>query len=150
MGGQPQNGGPNGYHLEYNKFENNTKVTWQKLQSDKDFCDVTLACDGKQIHAHKIILSSSSPILKNILKQIPNPNPTIFLEGVRYKDLQNLLRYIYQGEVKIASEDLCNFREVADDLKIRSLSKESEKFSNSNDIIIPKNQNCVTDSIVIL
>ena len=102
MGGQPQNGGPNGFHLENNKFENNTKVTWQKLQSDKYFCDVTLACDGKQIHAHKIILSSSSPILKNILKQIPNPNPTIFLEGVRYKDLQNLLRYIYQGEVKIA------------------------------------------------
>ena len=56
-----------------------------------------------------------------------------------------MLRYIYQGEVKIASEDLCNFREVADDLKIRSLSKESEKFSNSNDIIIPKNQNCVTE-----
>ena len=40
----------------------------------KDFCDVTLACEDKQIKTHKVIISSSSPVLRNILKFNQNPH----------------------------------------------------------------------------
>ena len=50
------------YPLQSNEFESNIKTSWQELETDKDFCDVTLACDDKQIKAHKLIISSSSPV----------------------------------------------------------------------------------------
>ena len=51
-----------------------------------DFCDMTLACQDKQIKTHKLIISSYSPILRNILKLTPNPHPFIYLRRVKYKE----------------------------------------------------------------
>ena len=36
----------------------------QQLQSESDFCDVTLVCDDVNIETHKFIFSSYSPFLK--------------------------------------------------------------------------------------
>ena len=107
------------YYLSFNRFESNLKQTWQELQMEKDLCDVTLACDGEQILTHKLIISCSSPVFKNILKQNSNPHPIIYLRGVSYKDLQNLLSYMYQGEVYVAKENLQSFLELAEDFKIQ-------------------------------
>ena len=54
------------------EFERNIKTSWHKLQNEEDLFDVTLACEDKQIKTHKIIISSCSPVLKNILK-VSNP-----------------------------------------------------------------------------
>ena len=48
-------------------LNNVPKHSWQKLQSESDFCDVTLVCDNGNIKAHKVIVSSCSQVLK-ILK----------------------------------------------------------------------------------
>ena len=72
----------NNYLLRLPQFGTNIKTTWQELQTQTDFCDMTLACEDKQILTHKVIISSSSPILRNILKQIFNPLPVIYLSGV--------------------------------------------------------------------
>ena len=45
--------------LKWNDFENNISVAFRELRDDKDFFDVTLACDDEQIQAHKVILSAS-------------------------------------------------------------------------------------------
>ena len=37
---------------------------WQQLQSESDFCDVTLVCDDGNIKAHKFMISPYSPVLK--------------------------------------------------------------------------------------
>ena len=54
--------------LRLNNFENDVKTSWSELQTETDFCDVILACEDKQIKAHRVILSSFSPALRNILK----------------------------------------------------------------------------------
>ena len=115
----------NNYLLCLNQFERNIKAKWQELQTEKDLCDMTLACEDKQILTHKIIISSSSPIFQNILKQNSNPHPVIYLRGVKYKYLQNLINFMHQGVVNVAEKDLGDFLEVAEDLKIRGLSGES-------------------------
>ena len=51
------------------KFERWLKLFWQELQSESDICDVTLACEDKQIKTHKII----------ILKSDPTPHSFIYL-----------------------------------------------------------------------
>ena len=41
--------------LRWNDFENNIGIAFRELRDDKDFFDVTLACDDEQIQAHKVI-----------------------------------------------------------------------------------------------
>ena len=58
------------YCLRLNSFGSSVQNTWQQLQNEGDFCDVTLACEDKQIQAHKIVICSSSPVLKSIVKSV--------------------------------------------------------------------------------
>ena len=44
--------------LRWNDFENNISSAFRELRDDKDFFDVTLACDDEQLQAHKVILSA--------------------------------------------------------------------------------------------
>ena len=117
--------------LRLNDFGTNIKTSWKEFQDEEYFYDVTLACDELQIKAHKIIISSCSPVFKNILKHNPNKHPLIYLRGVKYSDLKNLLTFIYQGEVSIAEEDLNRFLTVAEDLKIKGLYEEKNTDINS-------------------
>ena len=114
-------GGEN-FLLHLNEFESNVKTFWKELKDEKDFCDVTLAGEDKQIKTHKVVISSCSPIFRNILKLNQNPHPLIYLRRVKYKDLQNLLNFMYQGEVNIAKEDLDSFLELANYLGLKELS----------------------------
>ena len=44
--------------LQWNDFKENAIGSLGSLKDDKDFLDVTLACeDGKQVEAHKLILA---------------------------------------------------------------------------------------------
>merc|ERR1719186_1929474 len=63
-----------------------------------------------------------SPILGKIIKQNAPANPLINLKAVAYKDLQNVIDYIYQGEVSICPDDLDTFLEVAEGLQIEGMS----------------------------
>ena len=47
--------------LRWIDFKENAATVFGSLREDKDFADVTLACeDGKQVEAHKVILAGSS------------------------------------------------------------------------------------------
>ena len=110
-----------------NEYGSNIRTTWQQLQIDKDFCDVTMVCDDGQIKTHRIIVSHSSPLLKDILKQSPSQNSVIYLRGVKFKHLESLINFMYQGEVTVSNEDIVNFLNVAEDLKVKGLSPEDGK-----------------------
>ena len=116
-------GNSDNFCLRLNEFENNVTASWRELQQETDFCDVTLACEDKQLNAHKFVISSCSSVLRNILKQYQTPHPLIYLRKVTYRDLQNLLQFMYQGEVNVAEEDLSTFLEVGEDLNVRGLSE---------------------------
>ena len=62
--------------LRWNDFHENTIAAFKDLKNDSEFTDVTLACeDGQQIETHKVVLFSSSPFLKNLLKKNNHPHP---------------------------------------------------------------------------
>ena len=98
------------FSLDWSEFEAFTKRTVQNLLDDKDFSDVTLVCDDiRQIKAHKAILGSCSPSLRNILKNNPHQHPLIYLRGVHFDDLQSLVSFIYQGRTEVSQENLNRF-----------------------------------------
>ena len=48
--------------LRWNDFESNISVAFQEIRDDKDFFDVTLACDDDHIQVNKMILISCSEL----------------------------------------------------------------------------------------
>ena len=113
-------GSDNYLHLFDFEFERNAKISWQELQADGEYCDVTLACEDKQIKAHRLVISSFNPVLRNILKQN------------QARNLQNLLRYMYQGEVEVIKEDLDIFLAVAKKLNVKGLCENNTEHFNLN------------------
>jgi len=109
--------------LRWNDFENNISVAFRELREDKDFFDVTLACDDEQIQAHKVILSACSPFFKTILRRNQHANPLLWLRGVKFSDLQSVLNFMYHGEVNVAQEELNSFLAVAEELKVKGLTQ---------------------------
>ena len=74
--------------LQWNDYKEHVNSALGRLRSDKEFTDVTLACeDGQQIEAHKVVLASSSPFFEEILQRSKNPHLMIYLKGFKSKDL---------------------------------------------------------------
>ena len=115
--------------LRWNDFESNISVAFRELREDKDFFDVTLACDDNQLSAHKVILSACSPFFRNILRRNPHQHPLLYLRGVRHSDLQSVLNFMYHGEVNVAQEELNSFLAVAEDLKVKGLTQNDANSS---------------------
>ena len=108
--------------LSWKDFKKNASESFCALRNEEDFFDVTLVCDDmKQIEAHKVVLSSCSPVLKYLLKSNKHPHPLLYIRGVKNIELQNVIDYIYFGEVSIAQEDLNGFLVIAEDLKLKGL-----------------------------
>ena len=118
--------------LRWNDFETNISTAIQELRDDKDFFDITLACDDEQIQAHKMILSACSPFFKNILRRNPHQHPLLYLKGVKFNDLQSVLNFMYHGEVNVAQEDLNSFLSVAEDLRVKGLTQTQANTSNNS------------------
>ena len=104
--------------LRWNDFETNISSAFRELRDNKDFFDVTLACEDEQIQGHKVILSACSTFFKKIIRRNPHQLPLLYLKGVKYSDLQSVLNFMYHGEVNVSQEDLNSFLAVAEDLNI--------------------------------
>merc|ERR1712183_1221274 len=109
--------------LRWNDFETNISAGFRELRNEKDFFDVTLACDDSQLQAHKVILSACSPFFRNVLRRNPHQHPLLYLKGVKYTELLSVLNFMYMGEVNVAQEELNSFLSVAEDLKVKGLTQ---------------------------
>lgn len=109
--------------LRWNDFEANISGALQELRDDKDFFDVTVACEDDQIQAHKVILSACSPFFRSVLKRNPHQHPLLFLKGIHYRELLSIVTFMYHGEVNVAQDELNSFLAAAEDLKVKGLTQ---------------------------
>ena len=115
------------FSLKWNDFQSVVSQSFSVLRQEADFYDVTLVSDNHiQISAHKLVLSASSQFFKSILKKNPHSHPLLYLSGVDSTSLGFVLDYIYQGEVQMYQNELDNFLEVAQKLKIEGLLSTEE------------------------
>ena len=120
------------FSLKWKDFQSSVSQSFSVLRKEADFYDVTLVSDDHiQISAHKLVLSASSQFFKSILRKNPHSHPLLYLSGVDSTSLGFVLDYIYQGEVQIYQNELDNFLEVPQKLKIDGLlSPEELKTKN--------------------
>ena len=114
--------------LQWNDFKENVTILFKELRNDKDFTDVTLACeDGQHIAAHKTVLASSSPFFMELLKKHKHPHPLIYMRGIKSNDLVTIMDFLYFGEAKILQDSLDSFLALAEELNLKGLSGSSHE-----------------------
>ncbi|XP_044002382.1 broad-complex core protein isoforms 1/2/3/4/5-like isoform X4 [Aphidius gifuensis] len=117
--------------LRWNNFQANITSQFEALRDDEDFVDVTFACDGRRLQAHKVVLSACSPYFKELFKTNPCKHPIIFMRDVEFEHLQSLLEFMYAGEVNISQAELSIFLRTAESLQIRGLTDSQNNQQNN-------------------
>ena len=118
--------------LQWNDFRENVSSAFRDLRGEKEFTDVTLACeDGQQVEAHKVVLIASSPFFLNILKRNKHSHPLIYMRGVRSENLLAMVDFFYHGEANVFQENLDSFLALAEELQLKGLrgNQTEEVFS---------------------
>ncbi|XP_063607307.1 longitudinals lacking protein-like, partial [Penaeus indicus] len=116
--------------LRWNNFHSNIATSFEHLRDHEDFVDVTLACEGRSLKAHKVVLSACSPYFRNLLKQNPCQHPIIILRDVAFVDMSALLSFVYQGEVYVSQDRLTTFLRTAEMLHIKGLTEQNQQQSH--------------------
>ena len=121
------------FSLKWNDFHSNVSKSFQSLRNEEDFSDVTLVGDDfKQIASHKIILSSCSVYFDNILKNVAKQkHPILCLEGMSFQDIEKVMDYIYNGELRISHDDIDRFLVVGQRLGLEGLIAMTESPKES-------------------
>ena len=129
--------------LQWNDFRENISSTFRDLRDEKEFTDVTLACeDGQQVEAHKVVLIASSPFFLNILKRNKHSHPLIYMRGVKSENLTAMVDFFYHGEANVFQDNLDSFLVLAEELQLKGLRRgnQTEKEASSEIFSLPENR----------
>ncbi|XP_070506265.1 protein abrupt isoform X5 [Chironomus tepperi] len=136
------------YALKWNDFQSSILSSFRHLRDEEDFVDVTLACDQRSFTAHKVVLSACSPYFRKLLKANPCEHPIVILRDIRSEDVENLLRFMYNGEVHIGQEQLSDFLKTAHLLQIRGLAEVTNNHHSLNKSNLSHNASLNSSSIL--
>jgi len=115
-----------GFVCKWDDFSLNATTIFKEMQSRKEYEDVALGCTdggGQFLKGHRLVLSSFSTVLEDMFEQFSrgpfrSNNVLIFLSGIKFADLADILDFMYQGEVSIDEERMPSFLSAAEELKI--------------------------------
>jgi BTB/POZ domain len=127
------------YFIFFSTWKNkkNSKQTncfwfFRRMRDEESLVDITFACEGKKIGAHKLVLYSCSPYFKELLKENHSAHPIFYFHDMSYEILKAIIEYMYLGEVHITNDNLKDFIKVAEALQIRGLSKDTATTDELN------------------
>ena len=129
---------PQQYCLRWNNHQHNLLSVFEDLLNHEAFVDVTIACDGLNLKAHKMVLSACSPYFQSMFYNTPDKHPVVFLKDVRYDEMKALLEFMYRGEVSVDQENLSSLLKVAEGLKIKGLADVSESHQSAATMSAPR------------
>uniref|UniRef100_A0A1B0GCQ4 Protein bric-a-brac 2 n=1 Tax=Glossina morsitans morsitans TaxID=37546 RepID=A0A1B0GCQ4_GLOMM len=109
--------------LRWNNYQNNLTNVFDELLQNESFVDVTLACEGQSIKAHKVVLSACSPYFQRLFYDNPCQHPIVIMRDVRWQELKALMEFMYKGEINVSQDQINPLLKVAEMLKIRGLAE---------------------------
>ena len=134
------------FNLNWNDFQTNATDAFRQLRNENIFEDVTLvSSDLMKFSAHRIVLSSCSDYFGAVLKENQgSQHPLLCLDNVTSKSVQQMLDYIYLGEIQLFQSDIEKFMNVADRFQIKGLFRNENSTAEQYDV---KNSFEINDSI---
>ena len=134
--------------IKWNDFNSSIPTSYPSLREERDFLDITLVSDDElKFDAHKVVLSASSTFFRNMLRGTSkNVNTILFLNGVKSSELQLVLDFVYNGEVKLYQDSIPSFLEATSKLRISGLSEPTpEEESAPATTPLPMDRSDLTD-----
>ncbi|XP_058832224.1 protein bric-a-brac 1-like [Topomyia yanbarensis] len=108
--------------LRWNNYQTNLTSVFDQLLQSESFVDVTLACDGQSIKAHKMVLSACSPYFQTLFFENPCQHPIIIMRDVKWPELKAIVDFMYKGEINVSQDQIGPLLKIAEMLKIRGLA----------------------------
>ncbi|XP_064474498.1 protein bric-a-brac 1-like isoform X2 [Ornithodoros turicata] len=109
--------------LKWNNHQSNMLTVFEQLLSNEALVDVTLACEGLSLKAHKMVLSACSPFFQALFVENPCKHPIVILKDMRYVDLKAIVEFMYRGEVNVSQDQLSALLKTAETLKVKGLAE---------------------------
>lgn len=113
---------PQQFCLRWNNYQSNLTHVFDQLLQSEAFVDVTLACDGHSVKAHKMVLSACSPYFQALFFDNPCRHPIVILKDVKWPELKAVVEFMYRGEINVLQEQIGPLLRVAETLKVRGLA----------------------------
>ncbi|KAG8039757.1 hypothetical protein G9C98_000486 [Cotesia typhae] len=108
--------------LRWNSYHSNMQNSFPSLLDSEEFVDVTLACEGRSLKCHKMILSSCSDYLAALLRENPCQHPIILMKDLKFWEVEALVKFMYRGEVNVAHDKLPQLLNAAEALQVKGLA----------------------------
>ncbi|CAG4942654.1 unnamed protein product [Colias eurytheme] len=115
-------GSPQQFCLRWNNYQSNLTSCFDQLFQTETLVDVTLACDGRKLKAHKVVLSACSPYFQSLFMDNPSEHPIVILRDIMYSDLKAVVEFMYRGEINVSQAQITGLLKVAETLKVRGLT----------------------------
>ncbi|XP_011315174.1 protein bric-a-brac 1 isoform X2 [Fopius arisanus] len=115
-------GSPQQFCLRWNNYQTNLTNVFDQLLQSESFVDVTLACDGHSVKAHKMVLSACSPYFQALFFENPCTHPIVIMKDIKWPELKAAVEFMYKGEINVSQEQIGPLLKVAECLKIRGLA----------------------------
>uniref|UniRef100_A0A182NKC6 BTB domain-containing protein n=1 Tax=Anopheles dirus TaxID=7168 RepID=A0A182NKC6_9DIPT len=115
-------GGGQQFCLRWNNYQTNLTSVFDQLLQSESFVDVTLACDGQSMKAHKMVLSACSPYFQTLFFDNPCQHPIVIMRDVSWAELKAIVEFMYKGEINVSQDQIGPLLKVAEMLKIRGLA----------------------------
>lgn len=119
---QHPTGSPQQFCLRWNNYQTNLTNVFDQLLQSESFVDVTLACDGHSVKAHKMVLSACSPYFQSLFFDNPCQHPIVIMRDIKWPELKAAVEFMYKGEINVSQEQIGPLLKVAESLKIRGLA----------------------------
>ena len=112
-------------HMAWDHFQTENSNYIKQLRLGQNFTDVTLVTDDGQVKSHKTVLAAGCRFFQQLLGEVlrEQSQPCIYLWGVKLKQLNHLLDFLYLGEIVISEENAHAFLELSKQLGLTGLMK---------------------------
>lgn len=108
--------------VRWNSHLGSLGAAFPQLLAGQRFVDVTLACEGHQVHCHRLVLAACSTYFESLLGENPCKHPIIILpREIKLWAIQALVDFMYKGEVNVSQAGLPDLLKCAEILQIRGL-----------------------------
>ena len=103
----------------------------RQMWESRELCDLSLVSQQEKLFpCHKLVLSAHSPVLRRILASpalsSPGLAPALVMFGLSSAEVDNILQFLYTGQVILQTSEVQGFMSLAERLEISNISEDEE------------------------
>ncbi|XP_022216929.2 uncharacterized protein LOC111070577 [Drosophila obscura] len=120
---QQHNDNQQQFCLRWHNHQTSLLSTLPVLLDQSQLTDVTISAEGRQLRAHRVVLSACSSFFMDIFRALEASNhPVIIIPGASFGAIVSLLTFMYSGEVNVYEEQIPMLLNLAETLGIKGLA----------------------------